>query len=508
MAIATTRSRVVYLKKETTQGIAVEPTSGADAVAILADGFDFNGEKELVERNVLTASIAQNIPRTGIKTANGSIGVEWKAHGTEGEKPETALLVESLLGSQKVVDAVTTKAGNTASVLQIEDADIGKFQRGDLVLVKEPGAFHVSPITSIVTTLGSASITLLRAAANPFSDNVVIAKSTISRGANSGHPYLTVTSYLDEVVKYQSAGCLVESMSLDNFTVGQIPSLSFDLTGITYTEEIEKYAGTSFSDAAPSTDISGDTDDSFNIALDGQDPVLVTLTGLLSLDTGNAIAAEMQTQINAAVVEGSVTVVFEDGIYKITSAKKGAGSSVVVTDAVADNVAAALKIGLANGGVETAGVNGNGLIPSYDAANPPIALGACVFIDGVAIDCTEVAISIENTIGQITSTCNPNGIQSTRITERAVSGSFVSYQSTEEVDMYTRFDTNTQFSLYLLAGIPTVAGEVKDVVAIYIPTAIVTAKPVTDAEGIATLAVDFQAGFDNITQTDVVIASI
>lgn len=511
MAIATTRSRVVYVKEEVTQGVAVEPTAGSDAIAILADGFDFNGEKELVERNVLTSSIAQQIPRTGIKTATGSIGVEWKAKGVEGDAPETYPLFKSLLGYQATRTATTTKStGNTASELQLEDADVVKYKVGDIVLVKEAGAFHVSPIKTITTTPGAAKIELLRAKEiGAFSNSVVISKALVSRGVNSGHSYLTVTSYLDDVVKYQSAGCLVSSMSLENFTVGQIPTLSFGLEGITYNESIEKYAATSTSGTSPSTDISAGTDSSFNISLDGQDPVLVTLTGLIDLDNGADIAAEMQTQINAAVVSGSVTVAFTGGLYVITSTKKGAASSVVITDALTNNVADDLKIGVLNGGVEVAGVNGNGLTAAFDQANPPIALGACVFIDGEPIDVTECALTVENTVGQVTSTCNPNGIQSTRITQRAVSGNFTAYQNIEDVDMFDKFDNNVQFSLYLVAGIPSeTAGEFKDVVAMYVPSAIITGKPVADADGIATLNVDFQCGFNEASQTDFVVASI
>ena len=392
MAFATTKSRVVYLTEETTQGVAVAPTLGSQAVAILSDGFELNGEKELVERTVLTSSISKQIPKTGIKTATGSIGIEWKAHGTAGSQTEASLLYKSALGSVKTIaTTTTTKAGNTASILEIEDADISKFAVGDIVLVKEAGKYHISPISAIDTTLGSATITLVRAGASAFSDAVVIEKSTVYKGSNSGHPYLTVTSYLDDALKIQSAGHLVASMALENFSVGQIPTINFALNGITYEETL-----------APS-----------------------------------------------------------------------------------------------------------GLTASYDTATPPIALGACIYLDGVAIPVTELGFSVENTVGRITSTCSENGIISTRVTERAVTGSLTTYQETTSVGYYSKFNTNAEFSLFGFAGIPTgTAGEIKDLVAFFIPKCIITAKPIADADGIATIAIEFSAGYSDTYATDVIVASV
>lgn len=510
MAYITTRSRVVYIKEETTQGVAVEPALGSDAVAILADGFELNGEKELVERNVLTSSIAAQIPRTGIKTATGSIGVEWKANGTAGATTEYGLLFESLLGAKRALaSTVTTKAtGNTTNVLAIEDTDISKFNVGDIIMVKEAGAFHVSPILSRVVTPGSATITLLRPKATAFSNSVVIEKVQNYYGANNGHKYLTITSFLDKTFKQQATGCLVNSISVDNFSVGQIPTLSFGLEGINYTDSVVQTAGYSHSAGTPSTNISAGTDDSFDIAVDGLAAVTVSLT-VAGLTSGALIAAEMQTKINAALTGASVTVVFADGIYKITSDKMGDGSSVIVTDATLDNVADDLKIGVANSGSEVVGVSGNGLTPAYDAALPPICLSACIYMDGVAIPCTDVAVSVESTVGRITSTCSPNGIISTRATQRATSGSLTTYAETDSVSYYNKFDTNAEFSLFAYAGIPTAtAGEMKDVVAFYVPRAIITAKPMADADGIGTYAIEFQAGYSETAQTDVVFATV
>jgi len=120
--------------------------------------------------------------------------------------------------------------------------------------------------------------------------------------------------------------------------------------------------GSSVGDTAASTDISAGTDDSLKVAVDGGTVVDVTLT-LAGLTTGAAIATELETQINtalaAAAQDGRVWVDFDGGDdhYEVYSQFTGTTSSVVITDATADNVADDLKLGTANGGTETAGTD-------------------------------------------------------------------------------------------------------------------------------------------------------
>ena len=393
MAFTVRKNTVLYVTEEVTQGTAVDPTLGSQAVAPLEDGFEFTPQKELVERNNLTSSIGQTLPRTGIKTSTGSMPVEWKAHGTAGTEPEYDLLLRSgLSGRRQIASQVTTKAtGNTTQVLQIEDADISNFNVNDIILVREAGAFFVSPITAVDTTASAANITLLRTAGSAFSASVVIEKVTNYYGANSGHKYLTATAFYEDNVKEQAIGCLVNSVALENFSVGQIPSLNFSMEGIGYSRTVS-------------------------------------------------------------------------------------GAS--------------------------------GLTAEYDSALPPIALEACVYLDGTVIAVSDVAFSIENTIGQVTSTCDSNGILLTRVTERAVSGSLTPYFLSDDVSLYTKFDQNTEFSLFGYAKIDTgTTGEFKDVVAFYIPKAIITEDAKGDQDGIVTEPISFQAGVDS-TGSDITLAFI
>ena len=117
--------------------------------------------------------------------------------------------------------------------------------------------------------------------------------------------------------------------------------------------------GSSIGDTAPSTDISAGTDNKFNISVDGESPLEVTLA-VAGLNTGDLIAAELETKINSTLLAAGsdkrVWVEF-DLVYKIYSQYTGTTSAVVITDALSDNVADDLLIGVANGGVEAVGTD-------------------------------------------------------------------------------------------------------------------------------------------------------
>lgn len=125
--------------------------------------------------------------------------------------------------------------------------------------------------------------------------------------------------------------------------------------------------GQSISGAGATTDISGMSSSpppSFQIQVDG-DSTLHTITldpvGPPALNNGTDIAAAMQTAINAIVQPGydyaGVTVTYDavNG-YVISSGSTRIDSGVQISSGVSNDVAAALKLGIANEGSENAGV--------------------------------------------------------------------------------------------------------------------------------------------------------
>jgi hypothetical protein len=237
MSIAVTKSTAVAIEKEVTEGTYVTPASAAAYVQTLADGLEIKPTKELLERNVFTASIGKITPRTGQRSVSGSVPTECRANSVEGAAPEFSHLMESAFGTKRQrTTTVTTKAsGNTGSVLQIEDADIADLNIGDIILIKQAGAYHVSPITAKSSGTGTATVTLLvpKASGN-FANSVVIAKFTTYTVAESGHPTLSITKFTDDAIKEMAIGCRVNKVALQDFSTGKIPSMSFGFEGLTF----------------------------------------------------------------------------------------------------------------------------------------------------------------------------------------------------------------------------------------------------------------------------------
>lgn len=220
------------VKAEVTPGVYVAPAAATDYLQTL-EGIENNPVKEVVERNILQSSIGKVPPRAGLESASGSLPVEFKGSGTEGAAPEYAVPFQSALGAVRTLAArITTKAvGNTASVLQIEDADIASLNLYDSFVVLEAGAHHVCFITAKDSTPGSANVTISPAKpSGVFSASVQISKFKTYYTANTGHPFYSVSTYWANEITQKAAGCLTSQLNLANFATGQIASweMSFE----------------------------------------------------------------------------------------------------------------------------------------------------------------------------------------------------------------------------------------------------------------------------------------
>jgi hypothetical protein len=251
------------VKKNTSWGVEIEDTEGtykapqasSSFVQTLTDGAELNPSKELLERNINTSSIGKTSPRTGMFQVQGTLPVEARASSTAGGAPEYDALMRSAFGSRRQIAATTTTkaSGNTATVLQIEDADIADFTVGDIIMVKQTGAYHVSPIVSKTSGAGTATITLLVPhPSGDHTDSVVIEKSTTYVLADSDHPSLSISKYIEGAVLEQATGCKVSAVSLENFATGQIPSMSFSFEGLDFDASVTAIPYTpSYSSALP-----------------------------------------------------------------------------------------------------------------------------------------------------------------------------------------------------------------------------------------------------------------
>lgn len=224
----------LFLKEEVTEGTYVAPASAADAVEVLEDGLEFGTTREVIERNTLSATVESEAPRLGIKTVTGTIPTELKASSTEGAAPPADLLWESLLGGKRQnTTTVTSKnAAHTSTVIQIEDADISKFAVGDVVLVKEAGQYEVRPISVVTSTLGAASITFPFALKNGAPANSVLISKFTTYYPDDNWPTISASLYNGGEILDKEMGLRCLTGSIENWTTGQVPTLSFGVEGI------------------------------------------------------------------------------------------------------------------------------------------------------------------------------------------------------------------------------------------------------------------------------------
>lgn len=251
MAYVSKNTATVYVTEEVTEGTAVAPSAG-DFVSI-NDAFEINGEKELVERNNLSSSLIKELPRTGIKTATVSLPVEAKANVVEGVAPEAGSLFKAALGgSRSNTNSVTTITTTNVSVIPV--SSVANLAAGDFVMIKDSnitGGYHISPLSAVALNgTNDDTMTLVVDSPTAPTNGSSLAKFTTYYTANSGHPSLTVSTYLEDALELQAAGCRVSSLSMSGFETGQIANFEFSMTGMGYSETVSASGLTPTRDAA------------------------------------------------------------------------------------------------------------------------------------------------------------------------------------------------------------------------------------------------------------------
>jgi hypothetical protein len=231
------QNTIIGVEVEVTEGTYVAPSAATSYIAPLSDGFELTPAREVIDRNLLNASPGKETPRPGIRSVTAQLPVEFRASGTEGADVDHSPLLRGALGAVRTGVTKNTTAGSTATVLNFADGDGANFNIGDVVVVKRAGMHEARPITAVSTTPGSNSITLAFALDNgaPPAATVISAFRTFYTAA-TGHPSLSLSYYWGNEIREAGIGTKVNSMSLDNYSPGQVASLNFGLEGLSYSE--------------------------------------------------------------------------------------------------------------------------------------------------------------------------------------------------------------------------------------------------------------------------------
>ena len=489
MAFTIKNNEKIAVSREVTQGVYVDP-SASDFVLPLADGIELNPAKELLERDILTPNIGQILPRTGIRSVSGTIGLEARASETEGAVPEQGLLTEAALGAVKTVAEITlpTQAFiDGATTFTFTSGD--NFAQNDIIMIKFPGAFHFTPITGVSGTTATMLVPIVGA---KTSAAYAVAAHTNYIAANAGHPSFSVTKEVEGDLVEEGLGCRVASMALENFTTGQLPTQSYGIDGLTYEWLV---GGTNFvsSDSLQfNIANAGDGDgDSLSVSVNGGTGTVFTFDTTPAAGQFSTVAGLAVLLNGIAGLEATVNAVSTDEIDLVATQKEGGSIVITTTSGDGTNPWNKLTVSFAD------------TIPTFDNSLPPVILEACVYQDDKRVIVNEVAFTVENSLGYITSTCDANGRISSRVTARATTGTFNPYKTasvdgdqTEAVtlEQFNLFNTNTPYSLFMYAGNPTgTDGEFNEVIAYYLPSCLSTEIPEGDADDVLQYNISFTA---------------
>jgi len=474
MAYVSAKTTVLYVTEESTQGVAVDPTLGNQAVSILSDGFELNGEKELVERTNLTSSIAKALPRVGIKTASGSVGVEAKANIVAGGAPEADLLFKAAFGGKvSLTNTVATGTGNTTNSIKVDGS--AALTAGNIVMLKDTNiGYHLTPITAVttgtvatLTVTGSVGVIVINAKyAGVAGNSITFAMTT---GAVAGSEVVTVVGTDIEVQIASGTSTAAQIKAKVDASVAAM-ALIAPVT-ITTAGVMESAA-----EAPLAT---------------GADQVATMLVPSSLAPANGAVIEKFTQYFGANSGHPSLTLTsYHENAIKIQAA--GIKVASLSLDSFETGQIPSFSFGLQGQSYEES-LAASSLTATFDGATPPLVLAACVYKDGVQIPVNAVSLSMENTLARVTSTCSENGIIALRESERTLSGSMTPYMDTTSVSLFNNFNENTQFSLFLHMQNPITNGK-KEVIALYLPNCIITALPKADQDGLLTYALEFSAG--------------
>lgn len=257
MAIGVKDNTVYAVEIESTEGTYVAPTADTSYVQTLADGAELTPAKETLERSILNGSIGKSTPLTGTRSVTGALPVEMRANSTEGDAPEYDKLMRSAMGSRRqaatsTIDATDSGGTHTTTRAYLPDASAGLYEVGDMLTVKKAGAYHTSPVTAKSDTPGDVYVDFLVAAGSAFADSDQIAAVTTYVTANSGHPSLSISKYVEQARLERATGCKVTSMALESWTTGQLANFAFGVEGLDWDHSLTAQPHTpAFDDAQP-----------------------------------------------------------------------------------------------------------------------------------------------------------------------------------------------------------------------------------------------------------------
>lgn len=482
MASIATRSSVLAVKVETTEGTPVPPAAATDYFAI-QDDFDITPQFDQLENAELRSSIGRAKSIIGAENPTVSLSHYLRHSGVEAQEADYGDLLYGAFGARATAGAeYDTASSSTQSLLKVGSGEADTFQRGEVLLIKD--AANGYRIRAITAASGTDLTLGFQVPVAPAS-GVNLGRCVLYYPANSGHPSLTIWHYLGNGGAVQMVtGCRVTELDVEA-TAGELLNASFSLEGLAYFLNcIQITSSTRYIDW---------TDDDATYAATVpvgfyKDPH----------ELADAIAAAMNA---AAVQPYTVTYLDASGKFKIVGAgtlltlewNTGANTANSIASKIGFSTAAdSSGTGAATGYTSPSAVSwASPYTPTLDSSDPLAVKGHEVMFgdqdDYLCADLSTVRFNVSNSRRITASICAESGRSGSQITERSVTvgGTFELQQ--HDVDKWRRFragvTTQLQYSHGIKVGGNWVPGKCG---ALFAPTFVITSFKITDDDGIAT----------------------
>lgn len=482
MTTIATRSSVLAVKVESTEGTPVVPAGATDYLA-LQDDFDVNPSFDVLENAELSASIGATKPIIGAENPTVSGSHYLRHSGVEGQEPDYGDLPYAAFGTRAVAGTeYDTDTGSTTTVLKVTTADAANFRRGQVVLIKD--ATNGYRIRALTASNGTTDLTLGFKVPTAPASGVNLGKCVLYYPANDSHPTLTVWHYLGNGGAVQMMpGCRVTEFDCEA-AAGELLNASYSLEALAYYfNPIQIAASSKYLDF---------TDDDATYA--------AIVTAAWYKDPHELAAAIQQAMNDAAVQTYTVTYLDASGQFKIV----GTGTLLTLKWNTGTNTANSIasKIGFStaadsSGTGATTGYTGTALsfaspyTPTLDSSDPLAVKGHEVMIgdqtDYLCAELSTVKFTVSNSRRVTASICAESGRSGSKITSREVTVGGTFEIQKYDVDKFRRFragtSTQLQYSFGIKSGGNWVAGKCG---ALFVPTFTITSFKVTDDDGVAT----------------------
>lgn len=488
------RSSVIGIKEESTEGTLIELASGSEFTEI-KPGFSVNSSVETVESDVLVDDIGASEPFVTKETPTVSLSKPLKHSGVEGQAPDYAVIVKSAMGSQTdnsteydTVSSSTAGTSSAAATLIVDSGEGASFAEGQAVLIKDgTNGYSVRNAKSI----SSDTLTLNYNLSTAPASGVNLGKAVHFAPATDDHPTFSVHHYQSSAssssLHQAVAGCRTTSMSL-NFPANDIATMDFEIEGIK-----------SFRNGI----VVSSSNNKINFIDVSMGSELTATLSSKTYQSPKELAAEVGTKMNAAGTNGdTISCSFDSTTGKYTIETDGSYLDIdwaTGTDAAnaADTILGfAADVTGATTYTGTASTYNTSLTPAFDAASPFVVKNQELMIGNFSRnDCrsgNNFSVSISTPKSDVDDFCSETGVSGSVVLSREVTASTTLTFTAHDVDEYDALINNTTTSLMFNGGEKGADGNwvAGKVVNVYMPNAKITSNVIADNDGIMVVEIE------------------